>query len=134
MKNREWGAGAKERVLTLMELGVKPINVGVATDPANRINAVRKVLPVTYFNDTARVRIGLSHLRRYSRKLNQALDGYTGILHDEHSHAADAFGEFAINCGINPPKPLPAPKPKALPGQVILPGPPVPTYGKRIKV
>ncbi len=134
IKVREWGAGAKQRSLTLLDLGVKPIHVGVATDPADRINATRRILPVTFFNDTPRVRLGLSHLRRYSRKLNTQMNVYTGILHDEHSHAADAFGEFAINCGIVPDKVMPPPKPKPKPGQIILPGPPKPVTMKRIKV
>ena len=43
---------------------------------------------------------GISRLRRYSRKFNEALGVYLGPLHDENRHAADAFGEFAINCGI----------------------------------
>jgi hypothetical protein len=117
-----------------MELGVKPIHVGAATDPADRINATRQLLPVVYFNDTPRVRLGLSHLRRYSRKLNQQMGTYTGILHDEHSHAADAFGEFAINCAIRPPKKPVEPKLKAQPGQVVLPGPPEPVSSRRIKI
>jgi hypothetical protein len=45
---------------------------------------------------------GLSRLRRYSRKLNEALGVYLGPLHDENSHGADAFGQFAVNCGVKP--------------------------------
>ncbi len=37
---------------------------------------------------------------------------YTTPLHDENSHAADAFGEFAINCGIKPKEPEKKPEPK----------------------
>lgn len=134
IKVREWGAGAKQRSLTMMELGVKPIHVGVQTDPADRINASRQLLPLTQFNDTPRVRIGISHLRRYSRKKNELLGTYTGILHDEHSHAADGFGEFAINCGIKPDKPKLPKKPKPPLGSVALPGPPKPQLKTRISV
>ncbi len=102
VKVREWGQGAKQRSLTLMGLGVKPLRIGVATNPADRINAVRKLLPVCYFNDTGRVQVGLQKLRRYSRKWNDSMQTYTTPLHDENSHGADAFGEYAINCGIKP--------------------------------
>lgn len=105
VKNREWGAGGKERTLTLIEHGVKNLHVGVATNPANRIDAVRRLLPVCHFNNTGRVQVGISRLRRYSRKLNETMGLYSGPLHDINSHGCDAFGEFAINCRIKPPKP-----------------------------
>jgi phage terminase large subunit len=65
---REWGAGARTRYQTLKGLGVKPINVGVAVKPDERINAARRVLPLCHFNSTQRVMAGLAHLRRYSKK------------------------------------------------------------------
>lgn len=105
---REWGAGAKSRRETLMQLGVKPIIAGARQGPAERINAVRRVLPIVSFNNTARVKVGLSRLRRYARKMNDAMQTYQGPLHDENSHGADAFGEWAMNCGI---RPAPTPKP-----------------------
>lgn len=102
---REWGAGAKTRVQTVNALGIPfgSINRGVAQNPEERINAVRQLLPLCEFNQTERVMLGLSHLRRYSRKVNEQLKIYMGPLHDEHSHGADAFGEFAINCGVRAP-------------------------------
>ena len=63
------------------------------------------------FNLTPRVQLGLQRLRRYRRKWNDTLQSYTTPEHDENSHGADAFGEFAINCGILPPPP-PKEKPK----------------------
>jgi phage terminase large subunit len=134
VKNREWGAGGRERTLTLMQLGVKPIWPGVATNPDNRINAVRAILPVTCFHSTKRVMTGVSRLRRYSRKFNDSMQTYTSPLHDINSHGADAFGEFAINCGLVPAKAAAKPKPKALPGQVFLPGPPVPSSTVKIRI
>lgn len=108
--NREWGAGAKTRVQTVNALGVplSGINRGVAQNPDERINAVRQLLPFCEFNQTERVMLGLNHLRRYSRKMNENLGIYLGPLHDEHSHAADAFGEFAVNAGIKAPEREPA--------------------------
>jgi phage terminase large subunit len=134
--NREWGAGAKTRVQTLNELGVplRLINRGVAQDPEERINATRRLLPICEFHQSKRVMLGVSRLRRYSRKRNEALGTYLGPLHDENSHGADGFGEFATNCGINPPAPVPPPKRVLQPGQVILPGPPEPVSGTRIRI
>jgi phage terminase large subunit len=121
--NREWGAGAKTRIQTVNALGVplELIHRGVAQDPQERINASRRILPMCEFHQSKRVMLGMSRLRRYSRKKNEALGTYVGILHDENSHGADAFGEFAINCGINPPKPEPAKPVTPPPGKVIAP-------------
>ncbi len=107
VKVREWGQGAKQRSLTLMGLGVKPLRIGVATRPADRINAVRKLMPVCHFNDCSRVQAGLQRLRRFARKWNDSMRTYTTPRHDENSHAADAFGEFAINCDIAPTRSKP---------------------------
>lgn len=114
VRNREWGAGAKSRVETLMGLGVKPINVGIAQGPAERIAAARRLLPQTRFNNTERVSLGIKRLRRYRRKWNDSLGTYTTPLHDEASHGADAFGEFAINCKISKP----VPKPEKVPDEL----------------
>jgi phage terminase large subunit len=108
---REWGAGARSRSETLIALGMKNIHKGVAAKPSDRINAVRRILPITNFNLTPRVELGLKRLRRYRRKWNDALQSYTTPEHDENSHGADAFGEYAVNCGIYPPKQPAEPKP-----------------------
>ncbi len=132
IKVREWGAGGKQRALTLMGLGVKPLRIGVATNPADRINAVRKLLPLCHFNNTARVQVGLKRLRRYARKWNDSMQCYTTPRHDINSHGADAFGEYAINCGLTVQEAKPAPRKKEQSGQVVLEGPPEPTTAKRI--
>jgi len=97
---REWGAGGRTRFQTLQALGVKPIRVGVAMDPADRINAARRLLPFVYF-DAERCAAGLDRLRNYRKRWNRSLMVYTGPLHDENSHGADAFGEFAVNCRLS---------------------------------
>ncbi|MGL4813512.1 MAG: PBSX family phage terminase large subunit [Beijerinckiaceae bacterium] len=114
LKNREWGNAGTERILTVVKLGVPSVTIakGVATDPENRINATRDLLPMCEFNNSSRVMIGISCLRRYQRKIHQQLGFYMGPQHDETSHGADAFGEFAINCGVK------LPEPKALPPTV----------------
>lgn len=111
IRMREWGHGARSRAETLVMIGVKNIRKGVAAKPADRIQAVRRILPVTRFNLTPRVELGMKRLRRYRRRFNDALQTYTTPEHDENSHGADAFGEYAINCGISPPK-QPAPPKK----------------------
>lgn len=103
---REWGAGARSRVQSLQMLGMANIRVGAQQGPQERINAVRDVVPKVRFNLTPRVDIGLKRLRRYRRKFSDALGTYTTPLHDENSHGADAFGEWAINCAIRESKPM----------------------------
>lgn len=135
VKVREWGAGARERSLTLMALGVKPIHKGAQQGPAERINATRRLLPIMRFHNTKRVQKGVTRLRRYSRKWNEPMQTFVPApQHDPHSHGADAIGEYCVNCGIVPPKPAPPPKRVLLPGQVMLPPPPEPSSGTRIRV
>jgi len=105
---REWGAG-RSRIATLQEYGVKPINIGIAAGPVERINASRKILPFVYFNK-ATCDLGIKRLRGYSRKFNRTMEVFSGPSHDEHSHGADAFGEFAMNCHLS----RAAPKPVAI--------------------
>jgi hypothetical protein len=93
---RELGNAGKSRLETLEGLGLRNINVGVATDPEDRINAARLTIPVCYFDKTA-CAAGLDRLRGFRKRWNARLGTYTGPLHDENSHGADAFGEFAIN-------------------------------------
>jgi phage terminase large subunit len=93
---REWGAGAKARFQTLTEFGVKPMRVGVAQNPVERINASRRLLPVVCF-DARRCAAGLDRLRNYRKRWNKSLGVFGEPLHDENSHGADAFGEYAVN-------------------------------------
>ena len=110
IKPREWGGGARSRVESVIAYGIKGLHKGVPANPSDRIQAVRRILPVVRFNKTTRVELGLKRLRRYRRKWNDALQTYTEPERDENTHGADAFGEYAINCGLFPPAP-PKPKP-----------------------
>lgn len=107
VQNRELGAGRRHRFQVLNALGLKTLRKGVATKPEERVAAVRQLLPQVRFNNTPRVQLGLRRLRRYRRKFNEALATYTTPLHDENSHGADAFGEYALNAAIRPFTPLP---------------------------
>jgi hypothetical protein len=93
---RELGAAGRSRFETLASLGVTPIEVGVAQDPEERINASRLMIPLTWF-DAEKCALGLNRLRAYRKKWNRTSSAYTGPLHDTASHGADAFGEFAVN-------------------------------------
>lgn len=94
--NREWGGGGKARVQTVNELGIPlhTIHRGIAQNPQDRINAVRRLLPICDFHQSSRVMIGVSRLRRYSRKKNDALGTYLGPLHDENSHGCLVAGSL----------------------------------------
>jgi phage terminase large subunit len=133
VRNREWGAGARSRVETLHGLGVKPIQKGAQQGPEERINATRIILPHTRFNRTSRVMLGVNRLRRYCKKLNEQMNVYMGPLHDENSHGADAFGEYAVNRAKLIESPTVAKK-KQPAGTVLLQGPPVQSSKTRIKV
>ena len=95
---RELGAAGRSRFETLGGLGVAPITVGAAMDPEERINAARLMIPVTWF-DAERCAGGLARLRAYAKRWNRTTRSYGGPRHDEASHGADAFGEFAANRG-----------------------------------
>lgn len=108
---REWGAGAKTRFQTLTEFGLKPIRVGVAQNPVERINATRRLLPVISF-DAKRCAAGLDRLRNYRKRWNKAMGIFGEPLHDENSHGSDALGEYAVNSRIAPKPKLPSEPPK----------------------
>lgn len=93
---RELSAGGRSRLETLHGLGLTRVHVGTATDPEERINAARQLIPVTWF-DAERCGAGLERLRAYRKRWNRTTHSYAGPLHDAASHGADAFGEFAMN-------------------------------------
>lgn len=92
----ELGAGGRSRREQLNNLGVRPIRVGVARDPAERIAAARKLLPYVWF-DKENCAAGIDHLKQVRKKWNASLGQFGGMLKDGHDHGADAFGEFAVN-------------------------------------
>ncbi|MFN3513912.1 MAG: hypothetical protein ACK41C_12745 [Phenylobacterium sp.] len=93
---RELGAGGRSRYETLEGLGLRPIQVGAAADPEDRVNAARLMIPLTWFDAEGCAR-GLERLRAYRKRWNRATASYAGPLHDAASHGADAFGEYALN-------------------------------------
>lgn len=68
---------------------------------ADGINAAREIFPQCWF-DGEKCRDGLQHLRHYKYGENKAIGGPTREpLHDEHSHAADAFRVMGV--AMKPP-------------------------------
>jgi phage terminase large subunit len=108
---REWAGGGKTRLETLRACGVTNVSIGQQRDPAERINATRRLLPSVSFDVACAA--GIDRLRNYRKRWNDSLRQYVGPMHDENSHGADAFGEFAVNCQIvqrkTPDKPLDPP-------------------------
>jgi phage terminase large subunit len=96
---RELGAGGRSRKLTLHSMGVRPIRIGSPRNDVERVNAVRRLLPYVYINE-ATCETGMDHLKQYRKKWNQSMGLFGGPQHDEHSHAADAAGEFAFNARL----------------------------------
>lgn len=92
---RELATG-RSRYDTLGSMGLTRINVGAPADPEERVNAARLMIPMCWF-DAERCAGGLERLRAYRKRWNRATRSYGGPLHDQASHGADAFGEFALN-------------------------------------
>ncbi len=123
VKVREWGNGGKQRLQGLYDLGLKNVNIGVAKNPNERIAATRKILPICWFDET-KCALGLKRLRGYSRKQIRATGLFGGANHDENSHGADAFGEYAVNARMPvPPKERGPRPPKHIDPAYILPDP-----------
>lgn len=88
---QEMGTG-KSRKATLQGLGVRPIKVVPAANPADRVSAARMILPRSFF-DSKGCEVGLKVLRGYRRQWNEHMGVWRADpVHDGASHGADAFG------------------------------------------
>ena len=89
---RELTNGGKSRRQFLAGLGVRPIKVVPASNPADRVNAARQILPRSWF-DAEGCKAGLRVLRHYKREWNEQAGVWrSNPCHDWSSHGADAFG------------------------------------------
>jgi hypothetical protein len=89
---RELSAGGKSRRTMLTGLGVKPIFVVPAANPADRVSAVRQILPRSWF-DSKGCEVGLKKLRGYRRQWNEHMGVWRAEpVHDGASHGSDAIG------------------------------------------
>jgi len=88
---REMGTGQSRRA-TLQGLGIKPIKTVPAANSADRVSAARMIFPRSFF-DSKGCEVGVKRLRAYRRQWNEHMGVWRAdAVHDEASHAADAFG------------------------------------------
>lgn len=89
-------AGGRSVVAQLRGLGRVVREIPRVALVADRINAVRTIMPMCYF-DRAKCADGLYWLRRYRwREQKRDEQVRREPLHDESSHSADAFGGLAL--------------------------------------
>ncbi len=89
---RELTFGGRSRKHYLDGLGLRPIKVVPACNPAERVAAMRSILPKSWF-DAAGCEVGLKMLRAYRRGWNEHMGVWRSEpLHDHASHCADAAG------------------------------------------
>jgi phage terminase large subunit len=93
-KGTEIGSGER-RQDTIERLGFK-VEVLDRTDPGDGIEAVRRVLKMSWF-DRDRCGPGLEHLRGYRRKFDKVHDRFIDVPDKNgHDHAADAVRTLAM--------------------------------------
>jgi phage terminase large subunit len=89
---RELTMQGRSRRQYLLGLGIRPIQVVPASNPADRVAAVRAILPKSYF-DAEGCAAGIKALRGYRRQWNEKLGVWRAEpVHDDASHGADAAG------------------------------------------
>jgi hypothetical protein len=89
---RELTNQGQSRRMYLKGLGVNPIRVVPAANPADRITATRNILPRAWF-DAKGCEKGLTLLRAYRRQWNDNMGVWRAEpVHDGASHSADAIG------------------------------------------
>jgi hypothetical protein len=127
---REWGTG-RSRLEQMQRCGLNP-RVLPQARKLDGISAVRKTLPLAVFHP--RCEEGIDALEQYRREWDDDRKTFRdNEVHDWTSHAADAF-RYLAHAWRSAPREE-APKPKGPPpGHVILPGPPEPMSGRRIRV
>lgn len=92
------------RTDTLRKLGLKGIEVLERKSLLDGISKVKLLLPMCYF-DSNTTYTGFEHLSNYRREWNEATGTFNDRpVHDQASHAADAFRTLAM--GIDRERPL----------------------------
>ena len=77
-------------------MGIKPIIIVPRSNPLDRVQSVRAVLPLCWF-DINNTSAGLDALRNYHKEYNEKLQVYMDRpVHDWASHGSDAFGHFGL--------------------------------------
>ncbi len=90
-KNFQTGKSAQELLSSMNRKAVIVANVPVEEG----IRAARMMFPRVFF-DEAKAQVLIGHLKRYRRQIHQTTEEPMAPLHDEHSHAADAFRYLSL--------------------------------------
>lgn len=132
-KVREWGTtGGRTRVETMRLLGLNPVLVPDATK-LDGINAVRRTLPRCVFHPRCEEK-GIAALEQYRREWDDERKAFrANEVHDWSSHLSDAFRYLSLSWRTHV-EPVEEKKAVPQPGQVLLPGPPVPSRSVKIKI
>lgn len=78
----------------LMRTLGRNVQVLARGNPEEGIRLARMIFPRAYFDADNCIEL-INHLKRYRRQINQVTQEAGAPLHDEHSHAADAFRYLA---------------------------------------
>ena len=130
-KVKEWGTG-RTRVETMKGLGLSPWVVPMASK-MDGIQAARTTLARSVFHPRCEEQ-GIAALEQYRREWHDEKKTFKPIeVHDWSSHLSDAFRYLAMAWKSIPETPV---EKKLIlpPGAVMLPGPPEPHSGTRIRL
>lgn len=95
-------------IAQMLRASGRTVNVLPRRDVIEGINAARTIFPQLWF-DEAKCADGLNHLRHYRYDVDPDTKQFSRKpLHDQHSHAADAFRYLAMS--LSAPKGKPKPK------------------------
>lgn len=109
---RELGTG-KSRKETAQGLGIKPLTVAPDLSVEDGIEAVRGIIPVTWF-DAEKCEQGLEALKNYRKEYDEKTKTFKNHpLHDWSEHGSSSFRYFAVGHKVKPEAKPPAP---AVPG------------------
>lgn len=130
-KVKEWG-GDRTRVESMLRHGFRP-QVVPDLSKLDGIQAARITLGKAVFH-TRCEDVGLPALEQYRRDWDDERKMFKASeVHDWTSHLADAFRYLSVAWREIAPKAV-EPRRIALPGQVLLPGAPVPSKSTRIRI
>lgn len=130
-KVTEWGTG-RTRIETMQGLGLKPV-LAPAAGKQDGIQAVRTTLRRCVFHPRCE-EIGIPAMEQYRREWDDDKKAFKASeVKDWTVHLADAFRYLSLSWK-EAPIIIEEPKIILKPGQILLPGPPAPRSGVRIRV
>jgi hypothetical protein len=115
-------------------LGRKPVRVAKVS-VADGLQAGRVAINAAVFSDQGRVALGIEGLKSYRREWDDELKTFKeNPIKDWSEHIGSAWRYLGLAWKEVQPLKVAAPKPTLKPGQVLLPGPPEPRSGTRIRI